>query len=614
MDVSSVVVQYILRNIEEFVVEPEDDGRNVKRVRGKQRSPSLTFFEHEWMRSISDKDVCKPESWQGKRFRRRFRVPFLLFESVLVPGLRSGMVFGERQGRIPIEMKILVALRILGRDNDNDTMAELSGISEDYCRVIFLQFLAGFKRIFMAEHVVFPKGAAMEKVNEVYRRMGLPGACGSMDCTHITWKMCPSTLTNSCKGKENYTTVAFLAIVDHNRRVLYCSGAYLGAASDKMIFNDDPFCVALHNGSLKDIEFVLVDDSSVPTKHRGGWLIVDGGFQKTPYLLDPQHYRMTEQEVNFNEWLESVRKDVECTFGILKTRFRFLRNGVRYHDIGVIESAMHCACTLHNMILTSDGHDTYSKWEDIDWGALDPDDEYWNEEDLDPANQLVPAISVPVVNLYTHFNATVAVGTDWTVKPPLHKTHVDLHRELLLLLVSNFNSQRRNGDVKWPANFSARSKSNFPEKFVARTSEELQPFKSCLYVKCSDLRALPLFTTIGQGLFAAVYIARDTVIGQFVGDIITYEAYEALAAGRKGYAVDMTEGRLLDCSAQAKGCKCKMSMANQAHGCYNISTRKMAVNNSSLLATSSSKGYFKLKATRNIPANVEILWPYGKFY
>ena len=39
--------------------------------------------------------------------------------------------------RITIEFKILVALRILGRDNDCDTVSELSAISESTCNEIF---------------------------------------------------------------------------------------------------------------------------------------------------------------------------------------------------------------------------------------------------------------------------------------------------------------------------------------------------------------------------------------------------------------------------------------------------------------------------------------------
>jgi hypothetical protein len=37
------------------------------------------------------------------------------------------------------------------------------------------------------------------------------------------------------------------------------------------------------------------------------------------------------------EWLESCRKDVECTFGSVKQRFRVLKKAVNYHSEKTIE-------------------------------------------------------------------------------------------------------------------------------------------------------------------------------------------------------------------------------------------------------------------------------------
>jgi hypothetical protein len=47
-------------------------------------------------------------------------------------------------------------------------------------------------------------------------------------------------------------------------------------------------------------------------------------------LMDPSHKDYDHYyTVMWAEWLESIRKDVECVFGILKQRFRWLRNKVR---------------------------------------------------------------------------------------------------------------------------------------------------------------------------------------------------------------------------------------------------------------------------------------------
>lgn len=78
--------------------------------------------------------------------------------------------------------------------------------------------------------------------------------------------------------------------------------------------------------------------------------------------------------------LESVRKDVERTFGILKMRFRFFKNAIELHSQDDIDNAFFTCCILHNMLLQYDGLDTL--WMDEDfWKALDPDDDYDNDYD-----------------------------------------------------------------------------------------------------------------------------------------------------------------------------------------------------------------------------------------
>ena len=67
-------------------------------------------------------------------------------------------------------------------------------------------------------------------------------------------------------------------------------------------------------------------------------------------------------EIRFSEWLESLRKDVECTFGILKSRWRILKSGIRSHGLLNCDRTWLTCCALHNMLQDVDGFD--SEWED----------------------------------------------------------------------------------------------------------------------------------------------------------------------------------------------------------------------------------------------------------
>ncbi len=59
----------------------------------------------------------------------------------------------------------------------------------------------------------------------------------------------------------------------------------------------------------------------------------------------------TTVEGYFSTNLESVRKDVECTFVILKKRWRTLNNGLMYCDITVCDQNFVTCCCLHNFLL-----------------------------------------------------------------------------------------------------------------------------------------------------------------------------------------------------------------------------------------------------------------------
>ncbi len=60
--------------------------------------------------------------------------------------------------------------------------------------------------------------------------------------------------------------------------------------------------------------------------HRGLYLISDNGYHRWRALVCPIKESSVPDEIQFSKWLESVRKDIEGTFGLLKKRFRFLKN------------------------------------------------------------------------------------------------------------------------------------------------------------------------------------------------------------------------------------------------------------------------------------------------
>ena len=152
------------------------------------------YWTSIWGQLIRNPNVSVPNSTMYKRFRRRFRIPFELF-GPLVEECKSNNIFASvaelegngRSKQIPIEFKVLCALRRLGRDAFADDIAELMDIGEETARQFFLAFIRGVSQRMYDEYVYPPTGEEMDKVEEGYRRAGFPGCVGSMDCTHILW-------------------------------------------------------------------------------------------------------------------------------------------------------------------------------------------------------------------------------------------------------------------------------------------------------------------------------------------------------------------------------------------------------------------------------------------
>ena len=60
-------------------------------------------------------------------------------------------------------------------------------------------------------------------------------------------------------------------------------------------------------------------------------------------------------ELRFLQWLQSLRKDVAGTFGILNGHRRILESDTRLHETEILENILMACCALHYMLLDVDG-------------------------------------------------------------------------------------------------------------------------------------------------------------------------------------------------------------------------------------------------------------------
>lgn len=329
-----------------------------------------------------------------KKFRRRFRLPYQQFLEV-VEGCKNSDLFArwnntDATGKpsVPLELLVLTALRYLGRGWTFDDLSESTGISEEVVRKFFHKFIEYGSTTLFERYVVAPKTPEDAKQhNYEFEMAGLPGAIGSMDATHVAIEKVAYNRRQSHLGFKNHSTArTYNIVVNHRRRILGTTNGHPARWNDKTIVRFDEIAMGLKSGNVLDnFTFELYDfnsnDEIIKVKYRGPWLIVDNGYHMWSVTIPPFKTTTSRKEIRFSEWIESIRKDVECTFGILKGRWRILKTGIRLRGLRKADQIWKTCCALHNYLLEIDGLD--SKW---DWTG-----ELGEHEERDIRN--VPALS-----------------------------------------------------------------------------------------------------------------------------------------------------------------------------------------------------------------------------
>lgn len=197
-----------------------------------------------------------------------------------------------------------------------------------------------------------PTPPEIEEVTRVFNMAGMPGCVGSTDATVVVMERCSWRLRQvHLGGKDSHTTKVFQITVDHKRRILASTAGLPGRWNDKTVVRFDDFVTRLHSGDLlNDLEYTVAGQTI-----RGAWLIVDNGYLSWPETIPPFKLTNTRADMAWSKWVEAMRKDVECTFGILKGRWRILKTPIRIHSHVTIDNIWFTCCAFHNMLLEVDG-------------------------------------------------------------------------------------------------------------------------------------------------------------------------------------------------------------------------------------------------------------------
>ena len=331
----------------------------------KQRRPRATKKILRWEESpfglllLNCRDVGDGAALA--EFRKAVNIPYEVYCKIFDRYDASHPSTPDARGVISTAagVAVLASLAKLTTAAADKTLRMLTNLSEEVIRRTTIHVLWFIDTIIFPEVVVQPTeengllGATLREYNAV----GLPGCIGSVDCTHIEWAKCPASQRSLYVGKEGFPSVVFEVVCSHSRRILSCTKAFPGSFGDATIAKYDDFLTSIDRGTFDDYSFRLYDEEGNSFMERGLYLIADGGYFDCRYLQAPMKNARGSEQL-FSDHIESMRKDIEHIFGILKGRFRLLSGKVHSHSLEFIVGAFRSACAIHNMILDHDGNST----------------------------------------------------------------------------------------------------------------------------------------------------------------------------------------------------------------------------------------------------------------
>ena len=372
--------------IQAYLLTMGEEGRKKKTTRKKRKFKSIkpfyiddngaprylvprqTYWYLMYVRTSPENLECAKFK---KKFRRRFRMPYKQYLELLSK-LQGDSMFSrwkpnkkDATGKLasPLELLLLGALRYLGRGLTFDDLEEFTAIGEETHRQFFHIFIEWGATKLYPVYVRMPTTAAEYDGSE-YNTGGLTGAGFSTDATNVVMWRCPQNQKQANMGfKQSHPARTYNLTCNHRRRILYTTPGHPSRWNDKSLAHVDDFLSGIHEGKiLQDVEFSLFawsgavgSSSIVETKYRGAWGLVDNGYHRWACTQAPDKVSLLRANERLSEWIESFRKDAECTFGILKGRWRILQTGIRLEGPQAADNVWLTCCALHNLLLEADG-------------------------------------------------------------------------------------------------------------------------------------------------------------------------------------------------------------------------------------------------------------------
>ena len=246
------------------------------------------------------------DEYSNGEFIARYRISRYIFTELLNEIPSKLFRSTTRSHSISPTTQLAVALQFLATGTFQTVVASAHGISQTSVSRCVTAVCDGLASI-ASRYIQFPSESRQRVIQESFlQHGGFPLAFGCIDGSHVAITA-PASNEEVYVNRKLFHSINIQAICDHEFRFIDSVVMWPGSTHDAFIWRQSAVNEKISNGTI-------------PTVH--GWLLGDSAYGLKTNLMTPIPSPTTPGQRRYNRAFVKVRKTIECSFGIWKSRWR----------------------------------------------------------------------------------------------------------------------------------------------------------------------------------------------------------------------------------------------------------------------------------------------------
>lgn len=204
--------------------------------------------------------------------------------------------------------------------------------------------------VHVKEHMPVPSVQQFKDIGDNFDRLwDFPNCIGALDGKHVRIKA-PANAGSLYYNYKHFHSLSFQALTDAQYKFIVIEVGAYGKQSDGGTFASSKLNEKISNKTLLLPNDVILPNTNIAMPYV---IVADEAYPLGERLMKPYSQSVLDENENneiFNNRLSRARKVVECSFGILFSKWRLLSSAIET-NVPNTEATIKCMCILHNIIV-----------------------------------------------------------------------------------------------------------------------------------------------------------------------------------------------------------------------------------------------------------------------